>query len=57
MRLRQFGAYVRKVFHLHRLAGRITDSRCDPTIPTSAIWFGLLLRRRVQNPQLSPTPK
>jgi hypothetical protein len=43
MRLRQFGAYVRKVFHLHRLAGRITDSRCDPAIPTSAIWFGLLL--------------
>jgi hypothetical protein len=42
MRLRQFGAYVRKVFHLHRLAGRITDSRCDPDIPTSAIWFGLL---------------
>jgi hypothetical protein len=42
MRLRQFGAYVRKVFHLHRLAGRITDSRCDPTIPTSAIWFALL---------------
>ena len=41
MRLRQFGAYVRKVFHLHRLAGRITDSRCDPTIPTSAIWFAL----------------
>jgi hypothetical protein len=42
MRLRQFGAYVRKVFHLHRLAGRITDSRCDPAIPTSAIWFSLL---------------
>jgi hypothetical protein len=41
MRLRQFGAYVRKVFHLHRLAGRITDSRCDPDIPTSAIWFSL----------------
>ena len=43
MRLRQFGAYVRKVFHLHRLAGRITDSRCAPAIPTSAIWFALLL--------------
>jgi len=42
MRLRQFGAYVRKVFHLHRLAGRITDSRCDPAIPTSAIWFSLI---------------
>jgi hypothetical protein len=41
MRLRQFGAYVRKVFHLHRLARRIGDSRCDPTIPTSAIWFNL----------------
>ena len=42
MRLRQFGAYVRKVFHLHRLAGRIGDSRCDAAIPTSAIWFSLL---------------
>jgi hypothetical protein len=42
MRLRQFAAYVRKVFHLHRLAGRITDSRCDPAIPTAAIWFSLL---------------
>lgn len=41
MRLRQFGAYVRKVFHLHRLAGRIFDSRCDPAIPTSAIWLSL----------------
>lgn len=41
MRLRQFGAYVRKVFHLHRLAARICDSRCDPTIPTSSIWFSL----------------
>src|ERR1035441_2771107 len=26
----------------HRLAGRITDSRCDPDIPTSVIWFSLL---------------
>jgi len=43
MRLGQFSAYVRKVFHLHRLAGRICDSRCDPAIPTSAIWFSLLL--------------
>jgi len=42
MRLRQFGAYVRKVFHLHRLAGRISDSRCEPDIPTSAIWLGLV---------------
>jgi hypothetical protein len=42
MRLRQFAAYVRKVFHLHRLAGRISDSRCDPDIPTSAIWLNLL---------------
>jgi len=42
MRLRQFGAYVRKVFHLHRLAGRISDSRCEPLIPTSAIWLGLV---------------
>ena len=42
MRLRQFAAYVRKVFRLHRLAGRISDSRCDPEIPTSAIWFSLL---------------
>jgi hypothetical protein len=38
----RLGAYVRKVFHLHRLAGRISDSRCDPDIPTSAIWSGLL---------------
>jgi len=43
MRLRQFGAYVRKVFHLHRLAGRICDSRCGAAIPTSAIWFSLFL--------------
>ena len=42
MRLRQFGAYVRKVFHLHRLARRISDSRCEPDIPTSAIWLGLV---------------
>jgi hypothetical protein len=42
MRLRQFGAYVRKVFHLHRLARRVSDSRCDPDIPTSAIWFALV---------------
>jgi hypothetical protein len=42
MRLRQFSAYVRKVFHLHRLAQRLRDSRCNPAIPTSAIWFGLL---------------
>jgi len=42
MRLRQFGAYVRKVFHLHRLAGRITDSRGEPKIPSAAIWFSLL---------------
>jgi hypothetical protein len=41
MRLRQFSAYVRKVFHLHRLAGRLSDSRCDPAIPASAIWFSL----------------
>jgi hypothetical protein len=41
MRLRQFGAYVRKVFHLHRLARSICDSRCDAAIPTSAIWFSL----------------
>jgi hypothetical protein len=41
MRLRQFSAYVRKVFHLHRLVGRLSDSRCDPTIPVSAIWFSL----------------
>jgi hypothetical protein len=41
MRLRQFSAYVRKVFHLHRLAKRISDCRCDPTIPASAIWFSL----------------
>lgn len=41
MRLRQFSAYVRKVFHLHRLAERISDSRCDPTIPSSAIWLSL----------------
>jgi Transposase DDE domain len=41
-RLGQFGAYVRKVFPLHQLAGRITDSRCDPGIPTSASWFSLL---------------
>ena len=33
MRLRQFAAYVRKVFRLHRLAGRISGSRCDPDIP------------------------
>ena len=25
-----------------RLAGRITDSCCDPAIPASAIWFSLL---------------
>jgi len=42
MRLRQFSAYVRKVFHLHRLAGRISDSRCQPLIPTSASWLGLV---------------
>jgi hypothetical protein len=41
MRLRQFSAYVRKVFHLHRLVGRLSDSRCDPIIPVSAIWFSL----------------
>jgi hypothetical protein len=40
--LRQFASYVRKVFRLHLLAGRITDSRCDPVISTSAIWFSLL---------------
>ena len=43
MRLRQFAAYVRKVFHLHRLAARITDSRCQPAIPTSAIYLALVL--------------
>ena len=42
MRLRPFAAYVRKVFHLHRLAGRISDSRCDPDLPTSAIWLSLV---------------
>ena len=42
MRLRQFAAYVRKVFHLHRLAGRITDSRCQPAIPTSALYLALV---------------
>ena len=26
MRLRQFAAYVRKVFHLHRLAGRTAEA-------------------------------
>ena len=56
MRLRQFAAYVRKVFRLHRLAGRISGSRCDPDIPLGhLVKFGL--RCRVQNPQLSSTPK
>jgi len=42
MRLRQFAAYLRKVFHLHQLARRLTDSRCDPKIPTATIWFSLV---------------
>jgi len=50
VRLRQFVAYVRKVFHLHRLAGRITDSRCDPLIPTSAIWFSLFFGSAFKTP-------
>jgi hypothetical protein len=50
MSLRQFGAYVRKVFHLHRLAGRITDSCCDPTIPASAIWFSLIFGAVIKTP-------
>ncbi len=57
MRLRQFAAYVRKVFRLHRLAGRISGSRCDPDIPLGhLVKFGL--RCRVHPPpQLSSTPK
>jgi hypothetical protein len=50
VRLRQFAAYVRKVFHLQRLAGRISDSRCDPLIPTSAIWFSLFFGAAFKTP-------
>ncbi len=50
MRLRQFAAYVRKVFHLHRLAGRISDSRCEPVIPTWAIWRGLFFGAAFKTP-------
>jgi hypothetical protein len=42
MKLRQFAAYVRKVFRLQQLARRITDSRQDPEIAPAAIWFSLV---------------
>jgi alkylhydroperoxidase family enzyme len=40
-RLRQFAAYTRKVFHLQRLAARITDTRPNPDIPTQRVWWDL----------------
>ncbi len=40
-RLRQFAAYTRKVFHLDRLAARITDTRPNPVIPTQRVWWNL----------------
>ncbi len=60
MRLRQFAAYVRKVFRLHRLAGRISGSRCDPDIPPSAIWLSLVFGAVFKTPsflQLQSEPR
>jgi hypothetical protein len=50
MKLRQFAAYTRKVFRLHQLARRITDSRQDPKIPAATLWFNLIFAAVFKTP-------
>lgn len=46
--LNRFGHYLKKVFKFHRLVGRFSDRRQDPTIPTRSVilslFFGAVLR-------------
>ena len=56
MKLRQFAAYVRKVFRLHQLARRITDSRQEPEIPAATIWLNLIFAQLSATAGRDPHP-
>lgn len=50
--LSQFVNYARRRFHLHWLAGAFGDSRCQPEIPSRAVWLSLVLGEVVRIPSL-----